>query len=356
MRRSAVLAALAAVWACGASPTLSFAADAKSAADLFPATSIVYVEALHPAAAIELIANHPLVKRVGAIEPVQKALAKDGKVKEFLAKLKEIETALGRPWRQAVGDLAENGIYVAIEPASQGLAVLCKGRDSETLLTLRDELVRLAEKEAAIRGGKSDLEESTYRGVSVYQHKETYHALFGDWFLLSNKEGLGRQIVDTFLDGDATTLADEPLFKEAHATAPADACAWGYVRLDVLRLVGAGKKVFADRLDDPAGELIAGGLVAALQKANYVTAALHLESGEVKLTVAAPFNAAKVPEERSFYFGAKEQAPQPIDVPNRLLNLVVYRDAAKWWQTAEEAFPENDAAKLAQADSQLTLF
>lgn len=332
------------------------AAD-QQAAELLPDSVLVYAELNNPDQWMDLILDHPITSRIKQLPEYQQAVA-DPKFREFQGIVQLMEERVGQDWRTALKTFTKGGITVAVEPGTRGVAVLVKTSDPGLLQKAHEELFALAKAHAQNEGRDFDVPETEYRGITAWKIDDGYHALFGDWLMLTNKSGLGRMIIDRYLDQGTASLADDKIYQQASQARQSGTSAWGYVRLDVVRMIGLGKKIFKDKSDNPPAELLAGGILETLKDADFATFNLQARVDQISGSIALPQSEEGMPESRQFYFAPEGQAATlaPLFPKETLLSLTGYRDLKAFWYSASDLFTDPIVAKFAEADSQMSLF
>lgn len=327
----------------------------KTAADLLPPTTIAYVEVSEPAKLLEQVKEHPLRKRLEAMPEFRQLTEENPDYLKARAGVGIAEFALGKKWHEALVIAAGQSLCLAFDAQSQGVAVIAHGSDKVALAEMRDRLVKMASDDAARKGNPAPLEEHTYRDHKFYKSDKGIAGVFGEWLIATNKAELGRSVVDRLLDG-GDGLATTERFITAKKSVAGSPIAWAYVDVQTLRDAGAAKDLFKEKSDNPAAELLLGGILSTLQHAPLTSAALYLDDANLRLSINLPHDVSAVPEARQFYFGEKSQgaAPALLNVKNRLLAGSSYREIDQMWLRRSDLFDENVNAKLAEADSNLT--
>lgn len=355
MSRLPVLAMLVAIGALGVISPMA-RAD-KTAAELLPASTLVYVEINHPKDLIPLLLDHPLRKEIEQSSSFHEATNKP-EFKKLQQVVALIEQRAGVEWRPALEQIAGDQIVIAFEPLTQGVVLLVKPSDMKTAESVRDALFSLPRDEAAQHGKPDPIVVKTYRGLKAYHAGDAIVAELGPWIMASNKKGLAQHVADAFLDGGDALGADEQFSAARHLAAKQDKspAVWAFARIAPLRLLA--HQPWLDpkyKSDNPPAELILGGLMPVAQNAPYVTASFWLDRDTLKLAVAAPFDPAWVPADKKFYFappgGGATKPLQPDDV---MLSATTYRDISAMWQAGPDLFTEAVATQMAQTDSGLS--
>jgi hypothetical protein len=335
----------------------SKAAEDRVASELLPGTVVAYAEIREPKRIIDTVLDHPLAAEVKAHPNYQQALTTP-QYERFQAVVKAVEAKLGIPYRQAVSELVQGGIHIGFDLPTQGVIVLAKAADEKCAAKARDAALELVRAEAQRQGQGDPIKTDDHRDIPLYQIGEGRLAVAGPWIIASNKPLLLRLTLNNFLAKDAS-LSDDEQFKKAIAARPKEAAAWGYVDLRLLRDLGILKRALSQKSDNPAIELIAGGVVGGLPSAPYVTAAAELDATGVRLTATLPSDVKAAAGKREFYLGKDGvgQAPPLLKPAETILSLSTFRDFASMWRNAPDLFDDKVNAGIAQAESNLmTIF
>lgn len=323
----------------------------RSAAQLLPETTVLYAEISNPPGLLSTIFDHPLRKRIEALDAWQQATAQDN-YRQFLAGRKFVELQLDADWRTALNTLLAHGLYVGVDQKTQGVALLMRSKDAESLAKFQRKLLELT------KLGKTpgQIREGEYRGHPVYNAGEAKFAVVDDWLLMTNRPETGRAVLDRLLGDELPSLADHATFQAARVASPKRSTAWGFVHLEPLRAAGVAGKLFSGEADNPGAEILAGGILSSLQKTPYATITIGAAEREFQLTLSIPHQHDWVPEEREYFFGpdGNGRAPELPAARDTLLTLVAYRNVSEMWLRAGDLFDEQANDQLAEADAGLT--
>jgi hypothetical protein len=330
----------------------------KSARDLLPATVIGYAEMPQPSRLIDGVLDHPLVHQLQALPEYQQALGRP-EYQKALETLAAIETQLGEKIRPTVGKLTSGGVYFGFDLASQGVVLIAKAQDAACAEKARDtafDLIRAAAKE---NGGADPVKTGEHRGIPSYQVGELRLAVHGGWIIAANKSLTLSFVLNNLLAEKPESLASEPQFQAAYAKRSPSAAVWSYLDLRLIRSTGVLKTMAAQKSDNPAGELLVGGIVTALPAAPYVTATLEFEPQRIALSFTMPCDTAAAAKKKEFFFGADGQGQSPplLSPQHMLFTLSTYRDFGSLWKNAPDLFNDEVNAKFVEAEGGLkTLF
>lgn len=334
------------------------AAEVPEAARLLPSTSLFYAEVNQPPAVVDVVLEHPVTKKLWAMDVVQAALDSNPGWNRFQRGLEALENRVGAEWPEIVEAISGGGMSFAIEPSTQGAVLLVRAKDEAMLKKTHDALLELVRFAQQLQGRGPEIKESEYRSIPVWKAGEARWAIAGPWLIVTNKDGLGELVLDQHLDGDRRTLADDEVFQQAASGRLTQPGAWSYVRLDVFRALGIMGAITKRQTDNPAAELIAGGVLEALKTADYATASLAVAKEHIKLDVTIPHRGLPESPRTGFYFAPQgEPSAAPLLEPEgTILSASVYRDVEKFWISASELFGDNVMAKFSEAESTLSLF
>ncbi|MEZ6060696.1 MAG: hypothetical protein R3C19_10060 [Planctomycetaceae bacterium] len=331
--------------------SVSMAEDRQSAAQLCPNSTVIYAEVPNPPELISTIFDHPLRERIEALEPYRQAIQSQP-YRNFLTGRKFVEIQLDMEWRQALETLTAKGIYLGIDAKTQGVALLVRGRDADSMELLRSKLLQLL-----TLGRDSDaVRQGDYRGISAYELNETKLAVAEDWLVVTNKSDLGKSVLDRILDGDGESLNDDEQFQAARLGRGENLTAWAFANLAAVRNAGVAGKLFAGDAENPGGELLVGGIMSALQQTPFATAELTANHAGLNLSAGMPYRNDWIPEEREYYFGpnGSGRAPNLPEAKDTLFTLSTYRDVSEMWLRAGDLFNEQIIDGFAEADANLT--
>ena len=353
MKRSIFATAVAALLA--ATSLSSAPAAEKSADDLMPASTLVYAEIGEPNELLNTALDHPLREKLEQIEDIKKAL-ESPQFKGFQFIVGLVEFQLGMKWQEAFDAIAGGGLHAGFDPQTEGVVILAKAGDQEARNRLFDKLLEMARDDAKKKDEPDPIKSGEYRGITAYKIGDGYVAQLGDWLVFSNKDDLAKKVADNYLDEDSEGLSSKTGFKAAQESLRAKPTAWAYIDVEMVRNSGAADDLFREKHDNPAAELLLGGVLATLQKTPYSVFTLDFDAERLALSAAVPHDATWTPVSREYFFGAKGDgaAPAALQPKQALLTIESYRDVGGWWLAKEDLYVENVTAQLAQAESQFS--
>ena len=330
-------------------------ADERTAAELLPPSTVIFAQIERPQNLLSTVYDHSLVQRIAELERVRAAKEKKQYL-DFKAGVANVESQMAMPWRKIVGQVTGGGMVIALDGESRGVALLARATEATISAKLVDTLVNLASLDARNKGKLAPIKTSEYRGVKTYAVDKGRLAVMADWLVITNKDELGKQIIDRFLDRPEESLAENLQFATAQAAVNGSTTALAYVDTTALREAGLAKKLFAGQAENPVAELILGGILSTLQKTPYVAIGLEVNDRQVRLSASAPLDHDWAGDLREYYFGPKGTgvAPPLLSVDNTIFCVSAYRDASAMWLRAGDLFDEQTNDKLALADSNLT--
>ena len=277
----------------------------ESGATYLPSSTVVYAEIGSPGDLVDEVLNHPLLKKLEQMEEYQALTEENPDYLKARAGVGIFEFVVGRDWDEAISDIGGEGLYFGIDGETEGAVVLAHAPDAGELADIRDRLIKAAKTDADRKGTDVGFEEHEYRGHPIYKTDDAIAGLFGQWVVVTNKPDLGRAVADRLLDDGGDSLASQKHYNDARAAISGDPAAWAYVDVAAMRKAGIATQLYRDKSDNPAVELLLGGVLAAMKDAPTGTAALYLEDSGLRLALNVPYKAENVPEQRAFYFGGE---------------------------------------------------
>ena len=335
---------------CAIPPTAI--ADDESVARYFPEQTPVFMEVSDLSRLLTTILEHPLRDKIEALPQYQEAL-KSEDFRSFRTMRKVVEIQIGMDWQEAIMTLTRRGIAVGFDPATQGVAVLLQGDNSDAMERVISKLVDIT----IATGNNADIESKTYRDRTCYKIKGGAFALIDDVLLVVNKAETGREMIDRLLDGDPQSLEQNPRYQEAQERRRPDSTVRAFIDADALRGLGvAYDQLNTATQQNPLLEVVAGGIVEAVQSAPWVVADLTATPDAVHFHALLPHDVTRVSEERDYYFGpnGSGRSPQVPVVGETLFTLAAWRDVSEMWLRADDLFSGPVVDGFAKANAGLT--
>lgn len=337
---------------------------AKTAADLLPPSTISYVEFPQARSIVRGLLDHPLRKDLEQAPDYQKVFQTE-QYRQFLIAVEAFEDTIKMKWPDALETLLDGGLYLAVDGETEGFVVLGRAKDEKALARIRDVGLNIIRDIAVAAGQGNPLEAREYRGLSGFRIGKNgggVLATMDRWFVISNKPPLVKEVADNYLDAGRPSLAQSAGYKQARGATPGERkpFAWAFADLAEMRKRGLDKREIPDRSDNPVAEVLAGGLLSSIKKAEFVTAAIERDPRDNaadlwRVSVAIPHDQAAVPEARKFFFRPEgTPAYSPLAPKGEVLSVATYRDLGAMWMAKEDLFPENVIAQMAKADGDLT--
>ncbi len=328
--------------------------------DLFPASTVFYAELQRGDQFVDKVLNHPLRRRLEEIDEYNKWL-RSKQMLQFRLAVTVAETAIGKSWDETLRDVTQGGLYVGFDPSTEGVAVLVHAKDALSLERVRNTIVNVAGLGGKDENGESKLQQREYRGVSTFRINEAGgFATWGEWFLLTNKSELGKQMIDRALDevDSSETLAGKSDFIAAQQNRQKGDDLWVFADVSALRDLGVAPALYQGKTENMLVELLFGGALSALQQTPYATSSLSFSDERLSVEVGVPFESGWVPEERGYFFGpAPSLKSEPKEVlTGTIATMSFYRDFSEYWLRAPDLYGENTNDQIAQAETQLATF
>lgn len=320
-------------------------------AEILPKTTIAYLEISEPAKIIDGVLNHPLYAKATALDVV-KAAYEQKQYKDFQTGLKLFETQLGMPWREAVAKTAGKGIVVAVDGATQGVALVITAEEDASQAKLLETLNNIARLDAALKGKPKPESLGDYRGVKGYKLNGAIIGLLGKRLIVCNNEEFAKKIVDAHLDHPTDNFAQSELLKAAQKNA-SGALAFGLVDVAKLREAGIAKEAFTGKAENPAAELLFGGLLSTLKETPFATFAIRSVTSGLQAEVSMRHDRKWAGDQREYFFGSGGlgAAPATSAPPGSLFSIRAHRDISGMWLRAGDLFNEKINEEMAKAES-----
>ena len=323
----------------------------EAALKLLPPQALLFLQAPAPSRLVDFVMEHPLRPQVESMPVYQTAMNSD-QYRQFLGGLALVQSQLGKTWRDALDSLVGGGVYFAFDPKTESACLLARTKDLAFAKRTRDQLVNWG------KFAKQPVTTSDYEGVQIVQGRDGGAvAVWGDWIAVSNKPDALHQIIDREKTG-GESLADHARLRAALPTSNDALQLWSFVDLKQLRDAGQAKELFVGQADNPGAEIFFGGVLAALQHTDHLTASLKTKGPYVRLTATTPYQHQWAEGPREHFFGpdGKGRAKQLVKDEESIFSIAAYRDIARMWMQADDLFSPEMVDSLAEADSNLTTF
>jgi len=339
-------------------------ADPTKPASCLPDDTLLYLEVPAPERLVQKLVQHPTVAAVLELEAVKPNL-RGPQYLAFKAGLALVEASLGAEWPALVADLSGNGIVVAALPGENRFVAILQARDEGRLKKAAESLLNLSAMEARNQGRQPPwrIEERGTAKIAIFEGFAMVRSgtLLAVATRVDDAEAVLQRMEKTT---SKKTLAGNAAFQSAMQTIDAngphspDALLW--VNLEKIRAAGVAPALSQTVSDNPAVELVIGGLMAALGTNPGATTTLHLSDAAIQLESTTEYQAKLADGPREYWFGASGEGDAPAWIPvdaqlgAPAMQLSSYRDLGQWWLNKESLFTDSVIADLVQADSQLS--
>jgi len=325
----------------------------------FAEDTVAYVELPDPAGLILTLVEHPVVAAVLETDAAKKGMFSPGYI-QFRLGLGLLEGQIGMGWQELSSHLTKNGLAASLASDGQSYVLIARSDDEpllrKTVGTLLDFVAGQAK--TANRESPFQIEENPSGKLAIFD--QAVIARHGADLVIASDRN---QAIDALerLSGKKTgepSLHASAEYARALGSSSNGSNVSAYVNLKYLRDRGQARQLFAGMVDNPAAELIFGGVLEALKDSDWATGSISLDNTQIGLTLATGHDPKTVEASREYFFGpdGKSQANDLINADGMLVNLTAWRDLGGWWLSKEELFDDGMVAQLIQADSQLTTF
>ncbi|HEV3165629.1 MAG TPA: hypothetical protein VGZ22_16500, partial [Isosphaeraceae bacterium] len=159
---------------------------------------------------------------------------------------------------------------------------------------------------------------------------------------------------DRSLDGDkaGSAITSDTTWKARRAQVPADASAWGLVRIDRLKALDP-KKFQVPHQPNPGATFLFGHWLEALRQAPWLAASVTWTADRMRAEIALPTPASGYSDEWKKFLppaesGGAAVAPHP---PGTIACLSLWRDLAAIWEVRADLFSPETVQNLTKLDS-----
>ncbi len=333
-------------------------ADEPVVRKMLPSTTAIYVEVK----SLESVLEHPLSKTLQDSTAFKK-LWRLPEVMKLRGGLVLFEFAIGDKVDSLAKNLTANGFHFAVDKTTEGAVLLACTESQEWTDEYLQKLVKLARADANSKNQSDPIQEFEYRGIRCYEFQKVIVGSIGSILLVTNKNELGKSIIDRHLDSTDDHLLGNSLFQRAWMSNAQhelknseESFVKAFIDLDTLRNAGVAKDLLMGKSWDFAGELILGGVLASIQKTSFAAGELFLAENKLSMQLRIPHSREWTEKSRTFFVGpmGNGHASSLIDSSGWMASLIAYRNLTELWLRAGDLFNEKVNDQLAQADNTLT--
>ncbi len=182
-------------------------------------------------------------------------------------------------------------------------------------------------------------------GIETFDFDGQLFAAVGpDWVCASNRSALLEQTVEALNKPSRQNtgrLAAEPAFQKMTSHLGADHLVRGYVNTGMIAQAMGGRFT-PQKLDNPLGSLLLGGLLELANNTPYAGLTLDIGERDFMLRLGVAGNPRKLDEAHQVFFARPgEQGVPPMPQPEGFVGgLSLYRDFANWYRHRDDLLVE----------------
>lgn len=310
------------------------AADSPAAS--IPDDAIVYVEARDLGSLVSRIQQSTALEMVQSTPQSEQAW-QTPQARKLLAAIQIAETQLGMDVWSAVSGLLSGTVTMSLHPHEgrkqpDGLLLIRPSND-EILPRLRERLEPFL-----VLAEDNNIKSSEVDGRLIVRAGDDLSVVYGDdWLGVSNN----RELLDRAGVGQVeTSIAKLDSFQSMETQLGADHLVRVFVNTDMIAQ-GAGGRFIPEKLDNPLGSLLFGGIAEQLARSPWAGVTLDVNESAVALTGGVA--ATELGETwASFFSDPQTSGAKPFpNVKDRVAGITLHRDFAAWYQNRENLIPED---------------
>ncbi len=284
--------------------------------------------------------------------------------RRFAQLVGHVERELGGRWPDVLDRVAGGGVAVGLKvggPQPPPVVLVSRGRDAAAVGRAFDLFLDVLGQEAARQGGGEKPAPGDYRGAKTARVGADFHAArVGDAIVLANRDDALRASLDLALGADKSggSVADHPTLPAAKALLPADPLAWFWLDFAAVKEEKAAKDFFDNTKKDVLFNLVLGGTVDCLRRADFVAGALVKAGGGFRFTVRLPAGREGFAPELALHAppaGTPGSLP-PLEPPGVLYSQSFYLDLAAWWRDRDKLIAADVLKQLEKAEKDASRF
>ncbi len=335
--------------------------DLNGMAALAPADAVAFLEIRRPGDLIDTVISHPAVLSALETKAGREAL-QSPQYLAFRVGLGLMEGAVGSDWQSLARHLTANGMMVSAGGDFRSFILVAQSDDEALLRKTMGTIFDFVGNQAKQSGQKSPFRiEETASGKLAVFDGFTVGRTGADLVVTESRAATERVLKSLAGRGadSGNSLAKNEKFLGASQATSGQHAVWMYLDLESARNRNAAEKLFSGMADNPAAELIVGGVLENLRDSDWALASLDLSHQALSMNLTTEHDPASVRPAREYFFGpdGRASADPLVDTSGMVASVTAWRDLSGWWLSKEELFDEGTVAGLVQADSQIsTLF
>lgn len=330
-------------------------------ADCFSSDCTIYLEIPQPRAVVKEVLEHPVVSSF-LDSPLGRQTLRGPQVLQLKVAIGMVEGQSGMEWQELLSSLTGRGLAAGFSAEGGSFGLLARAEDEAVLRKTIGSALAFVEGQARQSGEEVPfrVEENPLGKLAIFQQLVIgrNHA---DWVVANNRT-VALELLERLGGAGGSkdgSLASGSEFQAAVLGKREGTDLWAFANLEQIRGMGAAQELFSGMAENPAAELIVGGLLENLKDSDWAAGMLQIEATGVSLGLETDHDQSRISEARGYFFGptGKGAAPEWVGSEGMLANISAWRDLAGWWLAKEDLFDEGVVAQLVQADSQIsTLF
>ncbi|MFT4547190.1 MAG: hypothetical protein ACI8XO_003153 [Verrucomicrobiales bacterium] len=298
-----------------------------------------------------------LVSRARGSELYESIMA-SGSTQDFIASEESKQLRRGIQWAKLIMRM---DLWDAAEKLLGGPAAIALypnpnngGKQPETLIIVRPEDPKawskqriwtdplLAISAKRIERGKAP------PGVKIYETKpeggadKSYLALHRQWVLISSDATLlkrGVLLLQTESEGESLASTGTHL-KQLTSRLPGEHLARAFVDTKLLSAEAGGRLGLPEKMDNPLGSLVFGGVLELLAHNDLACMALDFEEGTFTLRTSLDAKPADLDQRFGVFFAGEEPSREIPEIPGLIGGVTMHRSLATWYQSRDDLIQE----------------
>ena len=307
-----------------------------------------------PTRFVEASRSFPAI--VSALElPAVKELFRLPNVKQFFDLIALYESELQTDWKTLLNDVAGNGIAIGSKTDGGAAVIVIDGTKPKVSEAFLNSVLKLVAREAAKDADKPEELRRVKHGDidSVHFGKEFHAARNGARLYFANNE---EALHKTLLNTPKKTRTDARL--EARKLLSGSPDAWLWFDLAAAKDTQAGRDFYSATKRDAIQNLVVGGTIDALGRADFLAAGLTIAPKGLDVTIRVPSKRSELRPELAMHVPpAGTPGSLPLLEPAGVLaSMSLYLDAKTFYIERDKLMNDNQKADFDQGVKDISKF
>lgn len=306
-----------------------------------PAETLMALEVRDTTPLIDLLAGADMRHALETL-PAYQSLQQEKGYLEFQALVKFLELALEMEWREALQQLTQGGVCLAVCPQEQ-VVLMVEAADELLLKRLHEVILDM------VRADGGSVTPRDYHGLATWSFDgNEHHALVGRRLVFANQRRALHRVLDQRRNPKQPSLAAEPSYQAAQKSVAEESVASVFVNAQRLLQIPDIKAMFQGQRDNPLAALFFAGLAEAVRQSTWLSLDAQVD-GHALVLQARVDGRVQVEDGPAAFALPRDEAQGALTnltVPRGIAGLSLFRDLHRFYAAKDELFPDRTSGLI----------